>query len=56
MKKLMIGRVEEDKLTPIAEIALKREFIRKFGNIFDQQKDKEDRKTEQESGNENNVR
>ena len=55
MKKLMIGRVEEDKLTPIAEIALKREFVRKFGNIFDQQKDKEDRKTEQEKKNESSL-
>lgn len=55
MKKLMIGRVEEDKLTPIAEIALKREFIRKFGNIFDQQKDKEDRKTKQEGEDESSL-
>lgn len=56
MKKLMVGKIEDGKFVPKADIALKREFIRKFGNIFDQQKDKEDRKTEQESGNENKVR
>ena len=55
MKKLMIGRVEEEKLTPIAEIALKREFIRKFGNIFDKQEDKEDRKTKQEGEDESSL-
>lgn len=54
--KAMIGKVEDGKLYPKAEIALKREFIRKFGNIFDQQKSKEDRKPEQEKKNENNVR
>lgn len=53
--KAMVGKVEDGKLYPKAELALKREFIRKFGNIFDQQKDKEDRKTEQEKKNESSL-
>lgn len=38
------------------ETALKREFIRKFGDIFNEQKSKEDRKPEQEKKNESSLR
>lgn len=53
--KAMVGKVEDGKLYPKAEIALKREFIRKFGNIFNEQKGKEDRKPEQEKKNESSL-
>lgn len=56
-----VGRIEDGKFVPIGtwesdyKSALIREFVKRFG-IFNKQKNKENRKSEQEGGNENQVR
>ena len=58
--KYAIGRIEDGKFVPLGTLegdyksALIREFVRKFG-IFNQQKDKKNRKTKQEGGNVHSI-